>query len=75
MRFLLVCAFRDAAEQLGEIIKLHLDNTKDPLLDTVGVLESNRKNFRNILQQTCHMLPRLFVRLFPKKKRYADRQS
>jgi hypothetical protein len=62
------CECRDAAEQLGEIIKLCLDSAKDPLLDTVGVLESNWKNFRNILQKTRHMLPRLFVGLFPKKK-------
>jgi hypothetical protein len=60
--------FRDAAEQLGEIIKLRLDNTKDPLLDTVGVLESNWRNVRNVLQRTRHVLPRLFVGLFPKKK-------
>jgi predicted Holliday junction resolvase-like endonuclease len=60
--------FPNAAEQLGEIIKLHLDCAKDPLLDTVGVLESNWKNVRNILQNTCHLLPRLFVGLFPKMK-------
>jgi hypothetical protein len=62
------CEFHDAAEQLGEIIKLRLDSAKDPLLDTVCVLESNWKNARNILQKTRHMLPRLFVGLFPKKK-------
>jgi hypothetical protein len=33
--------FHNAVEQLGEIIKLCLDCAKDPLLDTVGVLESN----------------------------------
>jgi hypothetical protein len=62
------CEFHGATEQLGEIIKLHLDSAKDPLQDTVGVLESNWKNVRNILQKTCHMLPRLFIGLFPKKK-------
>jgi hypothetical protein len=41
---------------------------KDPLLDNVGVLESNWRNVRNVLQHTRHMLPRLFVGLFPKKK-------
>jgi hypothetical protein len=41
--------FRDAAEQLGEFIKLLLGNTKDPLLDTIGVLESNWRNVRNML--------------------------
>jgi hypothetical protein len=39
------------------------------LLDIVGVLESNWRNVRNILQQTRHVLPRLFVGLFPKKKK------
>jgi hypothetical protein len=62
------CEFHDATKQLGEIIKLHLDSAKDPLLDTVDVLESNWKNVRHVLQRARHMLPRLFVRLFPKKK-------
>jgi hypothetical protein len=39
------------------------------LLDIVGILESNWRNVRNILQQTRHVLPRLFVGLFPKKKK------
>jgi hypothetical protein len=47
--FFTSCVFRDAAEQLGEIIKLCLDSAKDPLLDTVGVLESNWRNVRNVL--------------------------
>jgi Flp pilus assembly protein TadB len=33
--------FRDAAEQLGEVMKLRLECAKDPLLDSVDVLESN----------------------------------
>jgi hypothetical protein len=37
-------------------------------LDTVGVLESNWRNVRNVLQRTRHVLPRLFVGLFPEKK-------
>jgi hypothetical protein len=41
MPLLTSCIFHDAAKQLGEIIKLHLDNAKDPLLDTIGILESN----------------------------------
>jgi hypothetical protein len=65
--FLTSCALCDTAEQLGEIMKLSLDNPKDPLLDTVGVLESNWRNVRNILQRTCHVLPRFG--LFPKKKK------
>jgi hypothetical protein len=38
-------------------------------LDTVGVLESNWRNVRNMLKKTRHVLPRLFVGLFPKKKK------
>jgi hypothetical protein len=67
--FLLVVFFCDAAEQLGEIIKLRLDSAKDLLLDNVGVLESNWRNARNVLQQTRHVLPRLFAGLFPKKRK------
>jgi hypothetical protein len=33
--------FLDAAEQLGEARKLHLECDKDPLLDSVDVVESN----------------------------------
>jgi hypothetical protein len=68
MPVLTSCVLRDVAEQLGEIIKLHLDSAKDPLLDTVGVLESNWRNVRNVLQRTRHVFPRLFVGLSPKKK-------
>jgi hypothetical protein len=35
--------FRDAADQLGEVMKLHLECAKDPLLDSVDFLESNRR--------------------------------
>jgi hypothetical protein len=55
-------------QKLGEIIKLRLDSAKDPLLDTVGVLEMNWRNVRNVLQQTRHVLPRLFAGLFQRKK-------
>jgi hypothetical protein len=60
--------FRDVAEQLGEVMKLRLECTKDPLLDSVDVLESNWRIVRDILQRTRHVLPRMFVELFPKKK-------
>jgi hypothetical protein len=33
--------FHDAADQLGEVMKLHLECAKDPLLDSVDFLESN----------------------------------
>jgi hypothetical protein len=33
--------FCDAADQLGEVMKLHLECAKDPLLDSVDFLESN----------------------------------
>jgi hypothetical protein len=60
--------FRDAAEQLGEVMKLCLECAKDPLLDSVDVLESNWRIVRDILQRTRHVLPCLFVGLFPRKK-------
>jgi hypothetical protein len=60
--------FHDAAEQLGEVMKLRLECAKDPLLDSVDVLELNWRIVRDVLQRTHHVLPRLSVRLFPKKK-------
>jgi hypothetical protein len=60
--------FRDAAEQLAEVMKLHLESAKEPLLDSVNVLELNWRNVRDVLQQTRHVLPPLFVGLFLKKK-------
>jgi hypothetical protein len=33
--------FRDATEQLGEVISLREGTAKDLLFDTVGILESN----------------------------------
>jgi hypothetical protein len=59
--------FYDAAEKLGEVWKLRRGNSKDPLLDAVDVLESNWKLSRDVLQQTRHVLIRMFVGLFPKK--------
>jgi hypothetical protein len=44
--------FRDAAEQLGEVIKLRVGAAKEPLLDVIGVLESNCRNARFVLQKT-----------------------
>jgi hypothetical protein len=38
-------------------------------MDTIGILESNWKNVRNTLQHTRHVLPRLYVGLFPRKKK------
>jgi hypothetical protein len=40
--------FRDAAEQLGEVIRLYEGEAKDSLLDVVGLLESNYRNVRNV---------------------------
>jgi hypothetical protein len=59
---------RDVAEQLGEVMKLHLEGAKDPLLDSVDILESNGRIVRDILQRTRHVIPLLFVRLFQRKK-------
>jgi hypothetical protein len=60
--------FRDAAEQLGEVIKLRAGAAKDPLLDAIAVLEFNYRNARFVLQKTRHMLMRLFLELFKKKE-------
>jgi hypothetical protein len=60
--------FYDAAEKLGEFWRLWHASSEDPLLDAVDVLESNWKLAWNILQQTCHVLIRMFVRLWLKKK-------
>jgi hypothetical protein len=59
--------FCDAAEQLGEVIKLCACTTKDPLLDAIAMLESNCRNARNVLQKTRHVLTRLFPELFKKE--------
>jgi hypothetical protein len=60
--------FHDVAEHLGEVMKLRLECAKDPLLDSVDVLESNWRVVRDVLQWTHHVLPHLFAELFPKKK-------
>jgi hypothetical protein len=39
MIFLAYLYFRDAAEQVGEVWKLRLKSAKDPLLDSVDVLD------------------------------------
>jgi hypothetical protein len=57
-----------AAEQIGEVYRLHADRAKDPLLDVVDILESNCKNAKNLLQRTRHVLTRLFFEFFLKKK-------
>jgi hypothetical protein len=57
-----------AAQQIGEVYKLHADRVKDPLLDAVDILESNCRNAKNLLQRTRHVLTRLFFEFFPKKK-------
>jgi hypothetical protein len=60
--------YRDASEQLGEVMKLCLECAKDPLLDSVDVLESNWRIVWDVLQRTRHVLPCLFIGLFSKKK-------
>jgi hypothetical protein len=60
--------FCDAAEKLGEVWKLQKESAKDPLLDAVEVLESNWRLARDILQRTRHVLTRMFVGLFPRKR-------
>jgi hypothetical protein len=33
--------FHVAAEQIGEFFRIHQDKAKDPLIDALGMLESN----------------------------------
>jgi hypothetical protein len=68
MFYLSYLYFCDAAEKLGEVWRLQQGNSKDPLLDTVDVLESNWKLARDVLQRTHHVLIHMFVGLFPKKR-------
>jgi hypothetical protein len=68
MLFLAYLYFRDAAKQLGEVWKLWLKSATNPLLDLVDVLESNWRLVRDVLKRTRHVLPRLFVGLFLRKK-------
>jgi hypothetical protein len=60
--------FWDAAEKLGEVLKLWQESAKDPLLDVVEVLESNWRLARDVLQRTRHVLTRMFVGLFLRKR-------
>jgi hypothetical protein len=60
--------FHDAAENIGEFWRLQQASSEDPLLDAMDVLESNWKLVQNILQQTRHILIRMFVGFWPKKK-------
>jgi hypothetical protein len=50
MLFFAYLSFRDTGEQLGEVWKLRLESTKDPLLDSVDMLESNWRLVRDVLQ-------------------------
>jgi hypothetical protein len=68
MLLLIYLYFCDAAEKLGEVWKLRQGSAKDPLLDTVDVLETNWKLARDVLQRTRHVLIHMFVGLFPKKR-------
>jgi hypothetical protein len=68
MFYLSYLYFCDAAEKLGEVWRVRQGGSKDPLLDAVDVLESNWKLARDVLQQTRHVLIRMFVGLFPKKR-------
>jgi hypothetical protein len=58
----------DATEKLGEFWRLWQASFEDPLLDAVDVLESNWKLAQDILQQTRHVMIRMFIGFCPKKK-------
>jgi hypothetical protein len=68
MLLLIYLYFCDAAEKLGEVWKLQQGSAKDPLLDVVDVFESNWKLARDVLQRTRHILTRMFIGFFPKKR-------
>jgi hypothetical protein len=59
-----------AAEQIGEVFKLHQYMAEDPLLDAIDVLEANCKNATSVHQCTQHVLTRLFGQFFSKNKKY-----
>jgi hypothetical protein len=63
--FLFLCG---AAEKIGVAWKLWQPDIEDPLLAAVDLLESNWKLVQDVLQLTCRVLMRIFVRLWPKKK-------
>jgi hypothetical protein len=50
--FVMTLTFCDAAKRIGEIFELREGRAKDPLFDSIGVLESNYKNARSVLQRT-----------------------
>jgi hypothetical protein len=66
--YMMTLTFHATAEQIGETFPLHADRAEDAIFDAVGVLESNCKNARMVLQNTYHALTCLFGILFPKKK-------
>jgi hypothetical protein len=68
MFYLSYLYFCDAVEKLGEVWKLWQGSAKDPLLDAIDMLESNWKLAWDVLRRTRHVLIRMFVGLFPKKR-------
>jgi hypothetical protein len=63
-----VFVFCATAEIVGLPLGLRQPNTKDPLMAAVDLLESNWKLVQEFLQLTRHMLSRMFVGLWPKKR-------
>jgi hypothetical protein len=64
----LVFVFYVAAEKVGVPLGFRQSDTKDPLLAMVDLLEANWKLIQGVLQLTCRLLTRIFVRLWPKKR-------
>jgi hypothetical protein len=64
----LALPFYGAAEKIGVSLVLRQPDTKDPLLAAVDLLEADWKLVQEVLQLTCHMLTRMFVGLWPKKR-------
>jgi hypothetical protein len=64
-----ICSFLcGAAEKIGESWKLPQPNAEDPLMASVDLLESNWRLVLDVLQLTRHVLIRIFVGFWPKKR-------
>jgi hypothetical protein len=57
-----------AAEKIGESWKLQQPNAEDPLMASVELLESHWKLMHDVLRLTRHVLIRIFVSFWPKKR-------
>jgi hypothetical protein len=64
----LIFVFCVSAEKIGVSLEPLQPDTEDPLMAAVDLLESNWKLVQEVLQLTRHVLTRMFVGLWPKKR-------